>query len=335
MTDNKPLVSILVPIYGVEKYIVRCSRSLFEQTYDNIEYVFVNDRTPDHSIDNLKKIIKMYPQRQHCIKIVNHEVNSGLAAARITGIANSTGEYIMFVDSDDTIDKDTVSKCVEMLAHNEYDIISFGFKHVYKDKKIKEVIQLIDTETYKILSLERKIPVNLCSNLFKRDLFLHNDAQIIKGIDMGEDYATLTRILYYAKTIKVLSLPLYNYYHYNEDSYTLRFTHKNFISLVNAAKVVNDFYKRKDDEHYKQAIAVGNLRLKAQMIILLLNQKSYDLSDYRQLKCMFLSEQSQKKYLSSLNRQDRITLLLFHNVTRKLSEFYVKIGFYLKHISKR
>lgn len=97
------LVSILVPIYGTEKYIERCTRSLFEQSYSNIEFVFVNDYTPDRSVEILKSILEKYPQQKSNTKIISHDKNRGVAAARNTLLDNATGDYVMWVDSDDYI----------------------------------------------------------------------------------------------------------------------------------------------------------------------------------------------------------------------------------------
>ena len=81
-------VSILVPVYNVEKYISKCAISLFEQTYSNIEYVFVNDCTKDRSIDVINNILLNYPARQGQVKIIEHEKNKGVAAARNTAVNN-------------------------------------------------------------------------------------------------------------------------------------------------------------------------------------------------------------------------------------------------------
>ena len=97
-------VSILVPIYGVEQYIDRCARSLFEQTYPNLEYVFVNDCTKDRSVEVLRKVLEAYPEKGNAVKIVDHERNRGLAAARNTALAHATGEFVCLVDSDDWLE---------------------------------------------------------------------------------------------------------------------------------------------------------------------------------------------------------------------------------------
>ena len=99
-------VSIIVPIYNVEKYIERCAVSLFEQTYSNIEYVFVNDCTPDQSITVLKRVIDCYPHRASQTKIINHDYNCGVAISRNTALEHSTGEFVCQVDPDDYIELD-------------------------------------------------------------------------------------------------------------------------------------------------------------------------------------------------------------------------------------
>ena len=89
-----PKVSVIVPVYGVAQYIEKCARSLFEQTLEDIEYIFVDDCTQDNSIEILHNIIKDYPHRQQQTRIIHHETNKGLPIARKTGIENATGKYI-------------------------------------------------------------------------------------------------------------------------------------------------------------------------------------------------------------------------------------------------
>ena len=105
MNNTRYKVSVIIPVYGVEKYIERCAISLFEQTLDSIEYIFINDCTPDKSIDILKGIIAKYPKRAPHVRILNMLRNSGQAAVRITGLKNTKGNYIAHCDSDDWVDK--------------------------------------------------------------------------------------------------------------------------------------------------------------------------------------------------------------------------------------
>ena len=98
-----PKVSVIVPVYGVEKYIERCARSLFEQTLDDMEFIFVDDCTKDESIEVLKRVIDLYPVRKDQVKIIHHAVNKGLSRARETGVNAATGDYIGHCDSDDWV----------------------------------------------------------------------------------------------------------------------------------------------------------------------------------------------------------------------------------------
>lgn len=108
-----PKVSVIIPVYGVEKYIERCARSLFEQTLVDMEFIFVNDSTKDNSIDILLKVINEYPQRKNQIKILHHEVNKGLPAARQTGIKVAKGDYIAHCDSDDWVTSNAYQEMYE------------------------------------------------------------------------------------------------------------------------------------------------------------------------------------------------------------------------------
>lgn len=116
-------INIATPIKSAEKYIERFVRSLFEQTYQNIEYVFVNDCTKDCSIEILSGIISLYPKRQHAIKIINHDRNKGLATARNTAIKHASGDFIIHVDSDDWIEKTMVEQLVQKQAETCADIV--------------------------------------------------------------------------------------------------------------------------------------------------------------------------------------------------------------------
>lgn len=118
--DSNNKVSILVPIYGVEKYIEKCAHSLFRQTYSNIEYVFMNDCTPDYSMQVLQGVLAAYPERKDAVKIVEHSCNKGLSSARNIAFEASTGDYVMHVDSDDFLDVNAVEAvCAKFKLHKQ------------------------------------------------------------------------------------------------------------------------------------------------------------------------------------------------------------------------
>ena len=97
-------VSVIVPIYKVERFIVKCADSLFSQTMDDVEFIFVDDASPDSSMRLLEECIRRHPEREGQIRILTHPENKGLPAARNTGLAVATGEYVFHCDSDDFVE---------------------------------------------------------------------------------------------------------------------------------------------------------------------------------------------------------------------------------------
>ena len=120
---SSPKVSILIPVYGVEKYIARCARSLFAQTYANIEYIFVDDCSPDNSIGLLYSIIEEFPMRREQMRVVRQDRNRGLGAARRRAMEECVGEYVMHVDSDDCVTENAVAKLVSAALATGADIV--------------------------------------------------------------------------------------------------------------------------------------------------------------------------------------------------------------------
>ena len=116
-------VSVVVPVYRVEKFIRYCAETLMQQTLKEVEYIFVNDATPDHSMEILQEVLICYPERQDDIIIVTHEVNKGLPAARNTGLQIAQGEYIFHCDSDDFVEPDMLEVLYTEAVRKEADIV--------------------------------------------------------------------------------------------------------------------------------------------------------------------------------------------------------------------
>lgn len=121
-TIKEPLVSVIVPVYNVESYIDDCLNSIRQQTYKNLEIIVVEDCSTDDSRGAID--FHLIDGR---IKIIQHNENGGLSAARNTGIVMATGEYMMFVDSDDIVDKRLVAACVECALKKNAEVVTYGF----------------------------------------------------------------------------------------------------------------------------------------------------------------------------------------------------------------
>lgn len=129
--QNNPLVSVIVPVYNVEQYLDECLNSIRQQTYENLEIIVVEDCSTDNSLNTFIK-----HSEDPRVKLIQHEKNSGLSAARNTGIDAAKGDYIMFVDSDDHIHNNLIQLCLDNTSKKELDLIVFDFKTFYDGEKI-------------------------------------------------------------------------------------------------------------------------------------------------------------------------------------------------------
>lgn len=263
------LVSILVPIYRVEKYIGKCVVSLFEQTYPNIEYVFVDDCTPDNSISVLRDIIALYPGRKDNVRILHHEYNRGLAAARNTAIENAIGEYVMHVDSDDYLDIHAVEKSVDTIRMENADAVMFGMWHIFMNKRVDQhIIIPMNVKEYVKKLIQRECAVCVCGGMYRRSLYIESGVRAIEGVNMGEDYATKPRLIYYAKKVVYIDEPLYNYVHYNNGSYTASFADKSIRDQKASIDILVDFFGNvPDKEEFVLPLRKAALQIKAELLI--------------------------------------------------------------------
>lgn len=205
-------ISIIVPVYNVEKELERCIDSLINQTYKNIEIILVDDGSTDTSSD----ICEEYKMKYSNIKVI-HKENGGLSSARNCGITNSDGMYLMFVDSDDYINEKACEKFAEAVKKDKVDIVIGEarkteknkitlYKHdAFEEKKIynnKEYINIA------IKNNEFYAPVWF--NMYRREFLLQNNLFFKEGI-LHEDMEYLPRIFLCANNIKKISYVFYEY----------------------------------------------------------------------------------------------------------------------------
>ena len=132
--EYKDKVSVVLPIYNVEKYLKKSVQSVQNQTYRNLEIILVDDGSKDSS----GRICDELSKEDSRIQVV-HKNNGGLASARNSGYEVATGEYVMYIDSDDCVKEDTVKKCVDAIERDKSDVVIFGYEKVSEDGNILEV----------------------------------------------------------------------------------------------------------------------------------------------------------------------------------------------------
>jgi len=243
---NSPLVSIGVPIYNVERYIERCAISLLRQTYDNVEVVFVDDCSPDNSVSLLKKLIdkEMWTRT----RIVYHNVNLGVSAARNTALDAMVGDYVMWVDPDDWVEPDFVEACVQTALEDEADMVIFNSIAEYEDGSTTHRHQpekIDSSREYSLQLIKKKVPYELWGRMTRRCLYTDNDIRCLPGVNIGEDFQVTTRLAYYANKVKSIPKFLYHYNCCNQQSLTKNGSLEQSWETI---EYVNGFFSTRGEE---------------------------------------------------------------------------------------
>lgn len=215
---QKTKVSVIIPIYGVEQYIARCAQSLFNQTLDEVEFIFVDDHTQDNSIVVLEREIQKFPHLKDYIKIQRHEKNYGLPIARQTGLRYANGEYIIHCDSDDWMDKNMLKLMYDKALASNCDIVVCDY-FVSDGTTQKEEAEYVPDSTNQLLRslLSKQTHSVVWNKLVHRRLY----EKTIKTptANNAEDYALICQLSYYCTKVCCIKQPLYYYYH-NAESMT-------------------------------------------------------------------------------------------------------------------
>lgn len=209
-----PAVSVIIPIYNVELFIARCVRSLFGQTLVDMEYIFVDDCSPDRSIAIMRGLLDTeFPTRRSQVKVYQMPHNSGQAKVRMQGISMATGEYIIHCDSDDEVDKDTYRLLYEKALEGDYDAVSCNF---FQEGCGKKRIWRCEVKSVEDL-ISGKAHWSLCSRLIRRSLL---QTDILPPVaNNGEDMCLTLQVSLKAQRTAHVDLPLYHYC-FNENSIT-------------------------------------------------------------------------------------------------------------------
>ena len=272
-----PKVSVIITIYNRERYIEDCSRSLFEQTLDNIEYIFVDDASTDQSLIILRTLLEDYPSRQSVTKIISLEKNSGRAVARQTGIDNITGEYVIHVDSDDWVDLDMLERLYLKAKETNADIVGCNVTHEYrKYHSIFRQSYSDDMDENVRRLLNGKIFPSLCTSLTRTSLIKDHQIVFPQGLDTGEDLLFNLQLYLYANSVVGIDNPSYHYRH-TEDSGSFQHTEKSINSVIEVARRIEVLMKESGNyDKFKDDIQFRKFSMKCALIT------SFDNMDYNQ-----------------------------------------------------
>lgn len=204
-----PTISVIIPVYKAEDCIERCARSLFEQSFEEIEYVFVDDSSPDRSVSVLERIAEQYPKRKNSVKVLKNEKNLGVLKTRLKGIAAASGDYLIHCDADDWVEQDMYKKLYCEAVSKNADIVWCDF---YKsDGNTHVPCTQSDSENPVRDLLLGKRQGSLWNHLVKRELVV--DTRIVHPVkNMAEDMTLLLQYFLLAQSYAYVNEPLYYYY---------------------------------------------------------------------------------------------------------------------------
>lgn len=251
MGTGSPKISVTIPVYNCERYIVECAASLMEQTYRNIEYIFVDDASTDRSLHLLQETINKYPDRISQVKIISLPVNTGLANARNTGIDEMTGDYFTFCDGDDWIEKDAFSTMLVKAQAENAEVVCTPF-FIDTRKKVKKVL----LPRYKKWDLNDlpldTVHFSLWNKLFKSDLFHNNKLRVFDKVNCWEDLSITSRIFSLTQNVVILNMPFYHYRKQDNASLTTS-GHKRILKdHIICAQKMDEWFSEQGQSFYNQ-----------------------------------------------------------------------------------
>lgn len=230
-TEHRPLISISVPVYNVERHLRQCLDSLLTQTLADIEIILVNDGSTDHS----RQICEEYASKDERILLI-HKENGGSASARQAALEASSGQYFCACDSDDWVEPDMYERLYRKAVETDADMVICGYLSEYSDgRQVNCPVSYQPESRHDLLddALNGMFPPQVWSKLLKRDIFDRYALSWEPGINLGEDFLLTLKILQH--DVKVVTIPDMLYHYRRElggNSYTNRITLSSFNQLM-------------------------------------------------------------------------------------------------------
>ena len=265
MAENK--VSVIIPIYKVERFIERCVVSLMEQTLNDVEYIFVDDASPDGSVNILREVVERYPSRKDCVKIITHGENKGLPAARNTGLAEATGEFIFHCDSDDFVELDMLESLYNKAKECDADVVwcDFFLSFETNERYMKQPSYNTPADALKAM-LSGAMKYNVWNKLVKRSLYIDNNISFPAGYGMGED---MTMMMLCANARKVAYVPraFYHYVKLNTGAFSQTYSDRHLVELKHNVQRIVAYMQVKFGSGIEQELAFFKLDVKFPFLI--------------------------------------------------------------------
>ena len=318
------LISIIVPVYNSELYINRCLDSLLKQTYKNIEIIIVDDGSKDNSL----QLIKGYANKDSRIKVYTQS-NQGPSVARNTGLDNSTGKYIMFVDADDFIDKNMVTNMVEGIKDDKNTLVLCDNSEIWANEIEERKLFDTDKNYIKKVDVIKAIASGkaglVCGKLFNKNIIKEHNIKFDKEIKMCEDQIFFLNISRYCDDFIYIPKSLYFYDRRNENSITIKYKEKVIDNQIYVINIIKEILKTSDIESDDIKYIINNRYIDAIDYCVsneVLDTKIYNIRDKISNVNDIVKKTNIKnaiEKISNLNRRENIIIKLCEN------ESYIKM----------
>lgn len=337
------LFSVIVPIYKVEKYLVRCIEGVLSQTFSDFELILVDDGSPD----NCPAICDEYAKKDNRITVI-HKENGGLVSARQAGIRIAKGEYVFHLDADDGIENDALESAYEIISKTDADIVSFSYRNYYENGEVSEPVNdILDEGLYNRKDIEEKIfpellaDKNMQHSLYflwgraiKRSLATENQLKVSADISLGEDLVCIVPCMLQAQKVYVSHKSVYLYTVRNE-SMSKKFNSRQ-ITLIS---LVVDFLRKLDvpqNIDFDGQIARYSFFMSFAILAAAAEGNHFDAAE--ELKNLILNSELnsgiQKAEFDWLSKKSRIGLFLMKKGMFKLTFYFLYICKEIKRILK-
>lgn len=302
MQSTEELVSIIVPVYNVEQYLKECLDSILQQSYQNIELIIINDGSTDES----KKVIIPFLSDER-VKYIEQE-NKGLSGARNTGLKNATGKYIVFVDSDDYIEKNMLMEVVFLMKTYNLDLVRFnadsfvdGLNETLKENNYDFSHRLEENKLYKEESLDlnrRSFSSSVCLYLTTRELISKNQLAFYENV-LHEDELFTTQVFLHTTRMMYKNVSYYHRRYRSNSIMTDLSSEKKEQSFDSYRVLFNELEKMIKNNNYTET---QKKFIKRQMISIYSGLKNSRISDNKKKKVL--------KKINSITIKDKLFLFL-------------------------
>lgn len=312
MFMQEPVISVIVPVYNVEKYLNRCVQSIVDQTYKNLEIILVDDGSPDHC----PQMCDAWAKKDSRIQVI-HKKNGGVASARNMGIKNSRGKYFAFIDPDDFIEAEMYELMHSRIKKDDSDLCSCNMRTVLENGQANGTVADFPEATFigndilcAYFSEEHFLP-STCDKLYKAEIVKKNNIFFSETLEIGEDFTFNYYFFKNSKRVSAISNCLYNYFYNRKNSASNKCSAKWLLRWKNTKKIRD--LERNNEPVYKMCNRMFAKELLSCFKEITEKKKTKELkSVYKEI--LNEMKRNSKSFINSvyISKKIRISYMLFH-----------------------